>query len=50
MAAALMLAACTTPIRGLDHDPSFNPISIDASVGVPELSLVPVPGRTILVH
>jgi hypothetical protein len=31
MAAALMVAACTTPIRGLDHDPSFNPISIDAS-------------------
>jgi len=31
MAAALVVAACTTPIRGLDHDPSFNPISIDAS-------------------
>jgi hypothetical protein len=30
-AAALLLAACTTPIRGLDHDPSFNPVSIDAS-------------------
>lgn len=28
--AALLAAACTTPIRGLDHDPSFNPISIGA--------------------
>jgi hypothetical protein len=28
---AALLAACTTPIRGLDHDPSFTPASIDAS-------------------
>jgi hypothetical protein len=31
LAVAALLAGCTTPIRGLDHDPSFNPISIDAS-------------------
>jgi hypothetical protein len=31
LAVAALLAACTTPIRGLDHDPSFHPGSIDAS-------------------
>jgi hypothetical protein len=31
LTAGLLLAACTTPIRGLDHDPSFNSASVGAS-------------------